>query len=221
MCFRIGWYTEYLEYAYTYHDPRCLYLNVTNRCTNRCDFCVRNQTDGLGGAVLWGGEEPDFPMLQAAVQHLSPLENWCEFIWCGYGEPTFRLGLIQEAAAWLRSQGAKIRLNTNGHACVIHGRDVMPDLSQSVDEVSISLNAPNQRRYLEVCRPDVCSIPGLGGMPITPSMFWEGMLDFLSRSPAYFRNVQASVVGFALNHGEIDECRLLAQSLGVKQFRVR
>jgi TatD family-associated radical SAM protein len=198
-----------MEYAYTYGEPHRLYLNVTNRCTNRCEFCVRYRTDGLGDAVLWGGEEPDFPMLQAAVKRLGAFEKWREFIWCGYGEPTFRLDLILEAAPWLRSRGAKIRLNTNGHACVIHARDVLADLSQAVDEISISLNAPNQRRYLELCRPEV------------PLMRWEGMLDFLARSPAYFKNVQASAVGFVLTDEEIERCRLLARSLGVHQFRVR
>jgi TatD DNase family protein len=210
-----------LEYAYSYGDPHRLYLNVTNRCTNRCDFCVRYRTDGLGGAVLWGGEEPNLPMLQAAVQRLGALETWREFIWCGYGEPTFRLDLILEAAPWLRSRGAKIRLNTNGHACVIHGRDVLEDLAQAVDEVSISLNAPNQRRYLELCRPDVHSFANPDGNAILPSMLWNGMLDFLSRSPSYFENVQASVVGFVLTGEEIEQCRSLARSLGVMQFRVR
>jgi len=220
-CFGLCWYIYYLEYAYTYHDPRCLYLNVTNRCTNRCDFCVRYRTESLAGAVLWGGEEPNFQMLQDAVQRLGTFDNCREFIWCGYGEPTFRMDLIQEAAPWLRSQGAVIRLNTNGHACVINGRDVLPNLSEAVDEVSISLNAPNPHRYMELCRPDVCSLPKQDGPSISPPMLWEAMLDFLFRSPAYFKKVQASVVGFALNREEIDQCRSLARSLGVKQFRVR
>ena len=81
-------------------------------------------------------------------------EEFREFIWCGYGEPTFRLDLIQEAAQWLRSAGARIRLNTNGHACLIHGRDVFAELAPAVDEVSISLNAPNCQRYADLCRPD-------------------------------------------------------------------
>jgi TatD family-associated radical SAM protein len=210
-----------LEYAYTFGDPHRLYLNATNRCTNRCEFCVRYYTDGLGGALLWGGEEPDFPMLQSAVLQLGAFEKWHEFIWCGYGEPTFRLDLILEAAPWLRSLGAKIRINTNGHACLINGRDVLPDLSQAVDEASISLNAPNEQRYRELCRPDVHSIPNPDGRSMSPSMLWDEMLNFLSRSPEYIKNVQASVVGFVLTGEEIDQCWFLAQSLGVKQFRVR
>jgi len=210
-----------MHYAYKYRDARTLYLNVTNRCTNRCTFCVRYRTEGLGGAVLWGGEEPDFRKLQAAVQRYGAIEKLSEFIWCGYGEPTFRLDLIKEAAPWLRSCGAKIRLGTNGHACLIHARDVLPELSQAVDEVSISLNAPNCQRYLELCRPDLDSFPGPGERVSTPALLWEAMLDFVSRAPVYFENAQASVVGFTLAAEEIQKCKSLSRSLGVRQFRVR
>jgi TatD DNase family protein len=207
-----------LEYAYTYGDARRLYLNVTNRCTNRCAFCVRYHTEGLGGAVLWGGVEPDFQTLQAAVCAQGAFENFREFVWCGFGEPTFRLDLIREAAPWLRSRGAKIRLNTNGHACLVHSRDVLSDLSQVVDTVFISLNAPNCSRYLELCRPDPGSISGAAA---NPALFWDAMLDFLARSPACFETAQATVVGFSLTEGEIGQCRSLARSFGVTQFRVR
>ena len=204
-----------MDYAYRYGDARRLYLNVTNRCTNSCRFCVRCGTDGLGGAVLWGGEEPDLPSLQKAVEACSPLEHFREFIWCGYGEPTFRLDLIVQAAPWLRSRGAQIRLNTNGHACLIHARDVLPELSRVIDEISISLNAPDCKKYLELCCPD-SSDPG-----IAPRRYWDAMIDFLSRAPKYFKNPQASVVGCVLSHEEIERSRKLAGSLGIRQFRVR
>ena len=71
----MGVYTELLEYAYTYGDARRLYLNVTNRCTNRCSFCVRYRTEGLGGAVLWGGNEPDLELLKAAQSVCSTLKS--------------------------------------------------------------------------------------------------------------------------------------------------
>ncbi len=210
-----------MDYAYFYRDARRLYLNVTNRCTNRCSFCVRYRTDGLGGALLWGGEEPDFRKLQAAVRAHGPVEQFSEFIWCGYGEPTFRLDLIKEAAPWLRSCGAKIRLDTNGHARLIHGRDVLGELSCVVDEVSVSLNAPNCERYLDLCRPDIDSILEQSGRTQAPESFWEAMIEFLAGSPAYFEKAQASVVGYALAAEEIEQCKSLARSLGVRQFRVR
>jgi TatD DNase family protein len=208
-----------MECTYRYGDPDRLYLNVTNRCTNRCSFCVRFFRKGMGGAVLWGDNEPDIRTLRYAIRSRGGVGAFSEFIWCGFGEPTFRLDLITETAGWLRSEGATIRLNTNGHACLLHGRDVIPDLSDAVDEVSISLNAPSPARYLELCRPDPRSVPGNG--PANPQSFWESTLDFLSRAPGRFKGVQASVVGSALTDDEIISCENLAKSLGVTHFRIR
>lgn len=209
-----------MEYTYRYGDPSRLYLNITNRCTNRCLFCVRYFKAGLGGAVLWGDDEPDIRMLRDSVQSIGGVGVFSEFVWCGFGEPTFRLDLIMEAAGWLRSKGARIRLNTNGHACLIHGRDVLSELSDAVDEVSVSLNAPSLGRYLELCRPDPHSVLISSG-PVGPESFWGAALDFLYRAPARFKSVQASVVGSALTEEEIISCENLARSLGVTGFRIR
>jgi len=160
-------------------------------------------------------EEPDLQMLQESVLRLSHLADVREFIWCGFGEPTFRLELIREAAPWLRSYGARIRLNTNGHACLIHGRDVIPELAESVDEVSVSLNAPGCSRYVEVCRPDSEGAVG------NEKLYWKAMLDFLRRAPYWFKSAQASVVRYALAEEEIELSRSLARSLGIHHLRVR
>jgi TatD DNase family protein len=209
-----------MEYTYRYGDPSRLYFNLTNRCTNRCSFCVRYYKAGLGGAVLWGDDEPDIRLLRDSVQSRGGIGVFNEFVWCGFGEPTFRLDLIMEAAGWLRSKGARIRLDTNGHACLIHGRDVLPELAEAVDEVSVSLNAPNPGRYLELCRPEPRSV-STGSGPVNPESFWQAALDFLSRAPAHFKGVQASVVGSALTEEEIAFCQDLARSLGVTGFRIR
>jgi TatD DNase family protein len=207
-----------MEYAYRYGDPRRLYLNVTNRCTNRCSFCVRNRASGLGGAMLRGGPEPDFAALCKAI--LAQGGAITEYIWCGFGEPTFRLDLILDSARWLRRNGAKIRLNTNGHAGLIHNRDVLPELAAAVDEVSISLNAPNPRKYLELCKPGLDQIVIPRDRPAANAS-WDALMDFLSRAPRFFRTVQASVVGYVLTQEEVEQSRLLALSLGVERFRVR
>ncbi len=210
-----------MEYAYHYGDPGRLYLNVTNRCSNRCSFCVRGEADGLGGALLRGDEEPDFARLREAVLRHGDPGRFREIVWCGYGEPTCRLDLIGEAAAWLRSGGAKIRLDTNGHACVIHGRDVMAELGAAVDRVSVSLNAPDRERYRRLCLPDLEQLGERGGPPVTAEAVWDSVLDFIARAPAHFEEVQVSVVGRALAPGEIDACRTLALALGAHRFRVR
>jgi TatD DNase family protein len=203
-----------MDYGYRYGDPATLYLNVTNRCTNRCSFCVRYKTGGLGGAVLWGTEEPDLTALERAVRNTGPFESFREFIWCGFGEPTYRLDLIVQSSQWLRSRGARIRLNTNGHACLIHGRNVLPELSKAVDSVSVSLNAPDCERYLELCRPE-------SAMGLEPRRFWDGMMQFLASVPEYFEETQASVVGSFLTSEEIERCGLLTDALGIGRLRVR
>ena len=47
------------------------------------------------------------------------------------------------------------------------------------------------------------------------------MIDFLSRAPAFFKSVKASVVGIALTDEEVERCRGLALSFGIERFRVR
>jgi TatD family-associated radical SAM protein len=220
-------YDPAMDIAYRFGDPSKLYLNVTNRCTNRCGFCIRYHADGVGGSSLWGGSEPDLDALLTAVEAMRGSEPFREITWCGFGEPTYRLDLVTAATPYLRGASRSIRLNTNGHACLIHGRDVLGELTAAVDDVSVSLNAPNRRRYLELCRPDPASVAmattGTGapeGQP-GPRDFWEAMLDFLARSPGRFRSVQASVVGAVLTPDEIEASRELARSLGVELFRVR
>ena len=56
-----------MDWTYHYGSRARLYLNVTNRCTNRCSFCVRNSSAGLGDGALRGGPEPTREDLCAAI----------------------------------------------------------------------------------------------------------------------------------------------------------
>jgi TatD family-associated radical SAM protein len=222
-----------MDIAYRCGDLSKLYLNPTNRCTNRCGFCLRYHANGVGDGLLWGGPEPDLAALLAAVEAKRGAAPFSEITWCGFGEPTFRLDLITGASLPLRRVGQSIRLNTNGHACLIHGRDVLPELAAAVDDVSVSLNAPTRERYVELCRPDPAEAESSRGQAAptgalslprgapTPDEFWDATLDFLARSPGCFRRVQVSVVGAVLTPAEIEAAAALARSLGVDRFRVR
>ena len=46
--FRIGGFPREGEITYKIRDS--LYLNITNRCTNRCSFCVRFHSDYVKGS---------------------------------------------------------------------------------------------------------------------------------------------------------------------------
>lgn len=206
-----------MDYAYRFASRDRLYLNVTNRCTNRCSFCVRNFQPGLGDGRLWGGSEPGLEDLLDAVDRRGGADKFSEIVWCGFGEPTFRLDLILEASPVFRAAGTRVRLDTNGHACLIHDRDVLPALAAVLDEVFVSLNAPSCERYIELCRPSDDDLD----RDLEPERFWHSMMEFLARSIGQFDEVQASVVGHVLEMDEIDACRDLAESLGCHHLRVR
>lgn len=214
---RSGMISHVVDYAYRFASSDRLYLNVTNRCTNRCVFCVRNFQPGLGDGRLWGGTEPGLDDLLRAVEDRGGASAFSEIVWCGFGEPTFRLDLIVAAGPVFRSAGARVRLDTNGHAALIHDRDVLPDLEGAVDDVFVSLNAPTCDRYVELCRPATGDLQ----REVRPEQYWLAMLDFLRGAVGRFERVQASVVGHVLDQDEIDVCRELAASLGCDELRIR
>ena len=39
-------------FTITYKVGNGLYVNMTNRCTNACDFCIRNNGDGAYGSYI-------------------------------------------------------------------------------------------------------------------------------------------------------------------------
>lgn len=207
-----------MDYAYFYGCRTRIYLNVTNRCSNDCLFCVRRRSSGLGDGRLAGGDEPDLDGLLAAVEARRGAEPLDEIIWCGFGEPTFRLDLIKAASPVFRSWDIRVRLNTNGHACLIHGRDVVAELAEAVDAISVSINAPSRERYVELCRPgwDMADELAVDG-----GAYWEAAVELLARATPIIDDVRASVVGKVLTEDEIEACRRLAESVGCSRFRVR
>ena len=136
----------------TYEVGNSLYLNITNRCSNRCDFCIRQNGDGAYGSnSLWLEREPTEEEILAAVD-ARDVKKYDEVIFCGYGEPTERLDTLVHVAKALKAKyGCKIRVNTNGQSDLIHGRDTSSLFAGAVDTLSISLNAPNAAEYQRVC----------------------------------------------------------------------
>ena len=136
--------------AYEIRDS--LYLNITNRCTNSCYFCVRNQTSFVKGHNLKLDEEPSVDEIIKAV---NGAKKYREIVFCGYGEPTLRLDAIKEAAGALKARGnVKIRVVTNGHGDLINSRKISKELAGLVDKVSVSLNTDTAEAYYKYCKPE-------------------------------------------------------------------
>ena len=133
----------------TYRYKDAIYINLTNRCTNNCTFCVRNNHDGVGGYHLLLDSEPS---AKDVIAQLEKQDDVSKVVFCGLGEPTMSLDVLLEVARYLKSRGSKVRLNTNGQASAYAKSNVAKRLKGLVDTVSISLNAPNAYEYDKFCR---------------------------------------------------------------------
>jgi len=136
--------------AIAYRLRNSLYLNVTNRCTNACDFCIRERAPGVGGHDLRLHMEPSEAEVLEAVGDAAIYD---EVVFCGYGEPTLRWGVIKEVARGVKARGGAVRLNTNGSANLTQGRDVTAEMAGLFDKVSVSVNAAAAADYERLCRP--------------------------------------------------------------------
>ncbi len=146
------------NFVYVYGSG--LYVNVTNRCTNKCVFCIRDRAAGVGGSDLWLTREPQAGEINVAVDEAFKEQVFRELVFCGFGEPLLRPDVIIEVCRHVRAgyPEVSIRINTNGLANLVHSpRDIAADLKGLVDVMSISLNAGDAASYIAVSHP----APGL------------------------------------------------------------
>jgi len=184
-----------------------LYVNLTNRCPCSCSFCVRQYGNSVGdSADLWLGAEPTAQEVIADLETLD-LARFTEVVYCGYGEPTEALGVLLETAAWLKSQGVRTRLNTNGLSDLINKRPTAPLLAGRIDAVSVSLNAGSKERYRELCRPRFGEDS------------FDAVLRFAKDCKQYVGRAAFTVVD-VIGEEEIRKCRELADAVGIP-LRVR
>ena len=192
----------------TYVCDNSLYINVTNRCTNSCDFCVRDHGEELYGD-LWLEREPTVEEIIDAVSTVLSSHKYDEVVFCGYGEPTVRLDDILTVCRHIRKiSDLPIRMNTNGQANLIHGRDVTPEFEGLFDTVGVSLNSPYADEYQKVCHSE------FGEAAHT------ALIDFAAKLKNYVPNVMFSVVRGSIPDKDIEEAQKLADRHGVV-LRVR
>ena len=185
-----------------------IYINLTNRCTNDCIFCLRKDKDDVKGQELWLDNEDFAP--QEVIDQLNKFKISSEIIFCGYGEPMLKLDILKEVAKYIKNNypNTKIRVNTNGHANYVYKRNVVPELKGLVDEFSVSLNGENAQEYNELSQP---IFEGA----------YEEVKNFIKACTKENIDTVASVVeGYKGRHINLETCENIANNLGAK-FRVR
>lgn len=191
-----------------YELDKKIYINLTNRCTNECIFCLRQDKDDVCGQELWLDSE-DFTS-EDVIEQLKKFNLSSEVIFCGYGEPMLKFEVLRQVAKYIKETypEIKIRVNTNGHANFIYKKNVVPELVGLVDEFSVSLNASNSEEYDELSQPKFENA-------------YEEVKKFIKCSAdAGIETVASIVDGYKGRRLDVEKCGEIAESLGAK-LRVR
>jgi TatD DNase family protein len=198
--FAIGTLPEHAAIAYRIRES--LYLNITNRCTNKCTFCVKFRSDFVKGHLLRLDREPSEEEIRESI---GDPKIFGEIVFCGYGEPLQRLETVKNISRWIKEQGGRVRINTNGHANLIHKKNVLPELAGLVDSISISLDAHDEETYNAICKPVYKNA-------------YPAILEFTREAKKVIPDVQVTVV--TMEGVDIERCRTIARELGVP-LRIR
>lgn len=193
----------------SYEVGNNLYINLTNKCPCACTFCIRNSADGAYGSdPLWLEHEPDMNEIMSDLNSRD-ITKYNEIVFCGYGEPTYRLDTVLETTHKLkeRPKCPLLRINTNGLSDLINGKPTADKLCEVMDIISISLNAGTKDEYIKITRPKY------------PDAF-EAMQKFTSDC---VKNGSAEVIMSVVDvipTEQIEASRKIADKLGAK-LRVR
>ena len=185
-----------------------IYINLTNRCTNDCIFCLRKDKDDVCGQELWLDSE-DFGV-NDVVEQLNKFELSKEVVFCCYGEPLLKFEILKEVAKYIKENypDTKIRINTNGHANYVYKKNIVPELVGLIDEISVSLNGSTSEEYDELSQPK-----------------FEGAYDEVKKfikccSDAGIKTDTSIVDGYKGRRLDIKKCEEISKDLGAK-LRVR
>lgn len=195
--------------VYTFENQ--VYLNITNACPCKCEFCIRNNGDSVGDAdTLWfSGHSPSFEQVKEEIDTFDFSNYGGEIIFCGYGEPTCAFDVLIKTANYLKEKmpNCKLRINTNGLSDLLNKRPTAKEICSVMDTVSISLNAPTSEKYEKLCHP------------VFKEKSFPAILKFARECKEYDVKVKFSLVD-VIPEEDIAECQALADEMGI-ELRVR
>ena len=182
-----------------------LYINLTNKCSNACDFCVRNERSSYYGHYLWLKNEVTVEKVIEQTRALGDLKKYKEAVFCGFGEPTYRMAEMVALCDYFHEKGLKTRLNTNGQGNLINKRDIVPELKDKLDLVNVSLNASCAEKYQPICRSQY----GESG--------FTAMIEFAKLCVRAGVPCRFSIVD-CIGEEEVEACKRLSESVRVPLY---
>ena len=192
--------------TYLYTLDGNLYVNLTNKCSNGCDFCVRNERTSYYGNYLWLRHgDPTAEKVISSANGFGDLTRFKEVVFCGFGEPTYKVAEMVALCDYFHEKGLKTRLNTNGQGNLINKRDIVPELKDKIDFVNISLNASCVEKYQPICRSQF----GEAG--------FAGLIEFAKLCRKNGVPCRFSIVD-CIGEEEVEACKRLAQSVNIPLY---
>ena len=192
--------------TYLYTLDGNLYVNLTNKCSNGCDFCVRNERSSYYGNYLWLRHgDPTVEKVIADAKGFGDLSRFKEVVFCGFGEPTYKVAEMVALCDFFHEKGLKTRLNTNGQGNLINKRDIVPDLKDKIDFVNVSLNASCVEKYQPICRSQF----GEAG--------FAGLVEFAKLCRKNGIDCRFSIVD-CIGEEEVEACKRLAESVKIPLY---
>lgn len=187
------------------NGKRSCYINITNRCTCDCTFCLRTKKKMAKTSSLWLKREPSWEEIKYELDHLPwPLVS--EIVCCGFGEPTMRLDIVISIFQYVKSNHPNIhtRLNTNGLSDLYYQRSTAEDFYGNIlDTISISLNASNADKYVELTRSHF----GIQS--------YDHMLAFAKSCKTVVKEVVMTIVDTTLDKEEVAKCHQVCSCHGL------
>ena len=192
--------------TYLYVLDGNLYVNLTNKCSNACDFCVRNERSSYFGNYLWlKNGDPSAEKVMALANGYGDLTRFKEAVFCGFGEPTYKVAEMVALCDYFHEKGLKTRLNTNGQGNLINKRDIVPDLKGKIDFVNISLNASCYEKYQAICRSQYREAG------------FDSMIEFAKSCRRNGIDCRFSIVD-CIGEEEVQACKYLAESVKIPLY---
>lgn len=130
-----------------------LFINFIYACPNSCFFCVDFKGDTFYGFDLKRGKRPTQADILAALNQFENKRDIKEIYFCGIGEPLLVYDLVLEVAKRTREIfGNKVLLGINTSGTFFKANPEV-GFCKYFDIVQVSLNAENELKYNEICRP--------------------------------------------------------------------
>lgn len=157
---------EQIIYQKNKDNPE-LSINLTNKCTNACVFCIRDKH--LGWDIEQDNDnlvlqyEPSIDEIvseaEKSIEESKKLGVDVKLIkYCGFGDPLLKPDIIIEATKKIKMNYPDIQfqIDTNGWTYFLHkDSTILQSLYNSgINKISISLNASNSEDYQKINRPN-------------------------------------------------------------------